>query len=82
MSVMAWAFAAVIGLGTLLAVTMIARSRRVRRLGRCPINANTVVVEVGESFWTGQSVDVVSCSEFTPRTAVGCDKRCLRYGLR
>lgn len=26
--------------------------------------------------------DVVSCSEFSPRTDVRCDKRCLRYGLR
>lgn len=82
MSGIAWSFIAVIGLGTLLAVTTLARSRRVRRIGHCPINANTVVVEVGESFWTGEAVDVVSCSEFTPRTAVRCDKRCLRYGLR
>ena len=82
MSGLVWPFIAIIGLGTVLAVTMIARSRRVRRLGRCPINANTVVVEVGESFWTGETVDVLSCSEFTPRTSVACDKRCLQYGLR
>jgi hypothetical protein len=81
MSGVAWAFLMVIGLGTLLAMAIIGRSRRVRRLGRCPINANTVAVEV-ESFWTGDAVDVVSCSEFTPRTDVRCDKRCLRYGLR
>ena len=82
MTGVAWSFVAVIGLSTLLATTMIGRSRRVRRLGRCPINGNTVAVEVGESFWTGEAVDVVSCSEFTPRTAVRCDKRCLRDGLR
>ena len=79
--VAAWSVA-VIGLGTLLALMRISRSRRVRRLGRCPINANTVAVEVDESFWTGEAVDVVSCSEFTPRTAVCCDKRCLSDGLR
>jgi hypothetical protein len=82
MSPLARAFVAMIGLGALLAMAMIARSRRVRRLGRCPINANTVAVEVDESFWTGEAVDVVSCSEFTPRTAVCCDKRCLSDGLR
>jgi hypothetical protein len=82
MSPLARAFVATIGLGALLAMAMIARSRRVCRLGRCPINANTVAVEVDESFWTGEAVDVVSCSELTPRTAVCCDKRCLSDGLR
>jgi len=79
---MAWPFVIVVGLGTLLAIALLARRRRVRRIGRCPINANTVAVELGESFWTGEAIDVVSCSEFSPRTDVRCDKRCLRYGLR
>jgi hypothetical protein len=78
----AWPFLVILGLGTLLAAVLIARRRRVRRLGHCPISANTVAVEIGESFWTGEAADVVSCSEFTPRTAIRCDKRCLRYGLR
>ena len=79
---LAWPFAVVLGLSTMLGIVLLARNRRVRRLGHCPISANTVAIEVGESFWTGEPVDVVSCSEFTPRTNVGCDKRCLRYGLR
>jgi hypothetical protein len=78
----AWPFAIVLGLGTLAAVVAIKRVRRVRRIGHCPLNANTVVVEIGESLWTGQCLDVVSCSEFSPRTAVRCDKRCLRDGFR
>jgi hypothetical protein len=82
MSSLVWPVIMVIGLGTMLVVMVVAHSRRVRRLGRCPISANTVAVEVGESFWSGETEDVVSCSEFTPRSAVRCDKRCLRYGLR
>ena len=82
MIAVAWPLAVVVTLGTLLAIAMLARRRRVRRLGRCPITANTVAVEVGESFWTGETVGVVSCSEFRPRTDVRCDKRCLRYGVR
>jgi hypothetical protein len=78
----AWPFAIIVGLGTLVAVVAIKRVRRVRRIGHCPLNANTVVVETDASLWTGESVDVISCSEFSPRTDVRCDKRCLRDGLR
>jgi len=82
MTAAAWPFAIMLGFGTLVALVAITRRHRVRRLGHCPRNANTVVVETAESLWTGESVDVISCSEFRPRTDVRCDKRCLRAGLR
>jgi hypothetical protein len=82
MSSMMWLLIVLAVLGTLLATVMLARRPHARRIGRCPINANTVVAEVGASFWTGEPVDVTACSEFAPRTDVRCDKRCLRYGFR
>ena len=77
-----WSFAVALGVGTMLTIVAVARGRRVRRLGRCPVNANTVLVDVQVSPWTGDAVDVVGCSEFVPRTDVCCDKRCLQLGLR
>jgi hypothetical protein len=82
MSSIMWLVVILAGLGALLVVVRFAQPRHARRIGRCPINANTVVVEVGESFWTGEPVDVTACSEFAPRTDVRCDKRCLHSGFR
>ena len=82
MSSITWLFVVLLGLGALLAIAMFARRRQSRRIGRCPINGNTVVIEVEESFWTGEPVGVSACSEFAPRTDVRCDKRCLRFGFR
>ena len=77
-----WSFTLVLGVGTLLAIVAAARTRRLRRFGRCPVNDHGVVVEVEASPWTGAATDVVSCSEFMPPTDVRCDKRCLRGALR
>ena len=82
MMVTSWPLLIVLGFGTLVTVTLLARTRTTRRIGRCPRNANTVAVEVQESPWTGTTLGVVSCSEFTPRTAVCCDRRCLKEGRR
>ena len=78
----AWPLVVVVGVGALVAVALLAGSRRARRIGRCPLNSNTVVVETQEAVWDGRSLDVIGCSEFSPRAAVRCDKRCLRDGLR
>ena len=42
----------------------------------CPFRGRFVDVEFKIDAWEGQRVDVVTCSAFTPSSAVTCDKRC------
>jgi hypothetical protein len=78
MSLVGWPFILVLGFGTLLAIVLLAGSRRVVRTGRCPVTGRYVVVELQETVSMGRTTDVGSCSMFTPSTVVTCDKACLR----
>ncbi len=44
----------------------------------CALRRQPVRVEYRVAAWDGKLVDVDRCSAFTPPTAIGCDKLCLR----
>jgi hypothetical protein len=58
-------------------VVSVPEVRHARRVARCPVNDNTVSLEVREAVPDGRVLDVLSCSEFLPRTEIRCDRVCL-----
>jgi len=53
-------------------------TRAATRAFWCPIQGRNVTAEFDEEVWDGKLVQVNSCSAFSPSTAIGCDKACLR----
>ncbi|MBI2527956.1 MAG: hypothetical protein HYV93_18470 [Candidatus Rokubacteria bacterium] len=44
----------------------------------CPVQGRNVTAGFAEQVWDGKLISVNRCSAFTPSTAIGCDKACLR----
>lgn len=44
----------------------------------CPGQARDVTADFDEEVWDGKLVAVKACSAFSPATAIGCDRACLR----
>jgi len=60
-----------------LLLFFLARSvRTVRRALKCPLRGTDVQVSVLEAEPEGRPIGVIACSEFTPGTAITCDRRC------
>jgi hypothetical protein len=78
MSAPAWPWIAVVVVGLMLVLLLLAGTRRMIRRIRCPDRGCDVVVHVQEAIWDGRPVDVECCSAFTPPAAVRCSKACLR----
>lgn len=53
-------------------------TERMTRSFWCPFYERSVTAQFEEAVWNGKRVDVASCSTFSPPTAVGCDKACLK----
>jgi len=61
-----------------LLVFFLARSMRtVRCTLRCPIRGTDAQVSYLEAEPEGRPIGVTACSEFRPKTAITCDRRCL-----
>ena len=54
------------------------RVRTVQRTLRCPIRGTDALVSCLEAEPEGRPIGVIACSEFSPATAMMCDRRCLR----
>ena len=74
----------VLALGTALVLLLMAvfgslpgMTRTVKRSFWCPFRGRNVTAEFQEEAWDGKPVDVNRCSEFTPPTAIICEKFCL-----
>ena len=52
------------------------RVRTVHRTLRCPIRGTDALVSCLEAEPEGRPIGVIACSEFTPGTAITCDRRC------
>jgi hypothetical protein len=78
MSAPAWPWIALVVVGFMVCLLMLAGTRRVIRRLRCPERGRDVVLHVQEAIWDGRPVDVECCSAFTPPAAVRCSKTCLR----
>jgi len=62
-----------------LLLLFLARSvRTVHRTLRCPIRGTDVLVSFLEAEPAGRPIGLIACSEFSPATAMMCDRRCLR----
>jgi hypothetical protein len=69
--------------GVLLLCRNLRNPRRlVTRSVWCPLTDRGRQVTLQESTWDGQRLDVTACSAFTPPTAIGCGKACLRITRR
>lgn len=61
-----------------LVVFFLARSvRTVHSRLRCPIRRTDVRVSYLEAEPEGRPIEVTACSEFRPKAAITCDRRCL-----
>src|SRR5262245_45804169 len=62
-----------------LLLFFLARSvRSAHRTLRCPIRGTDALVSFLEAEPEGRPIGVIACSEFSPATAMMCDRRCLR----